>query len=184
MTDTGGSARRRHPRPLPRRRLLALSGAALAGIAGCTDGTGGGSEDDRACVSDGQGCDAEAAASTLDALVEDDTDLRIEVAVDETLLAADELGATHTTTAPNVQEDPGGGEIMEDGLAVAERYSRVVGEGFEVGDLSGQIIGSFASPEEFATYNVEHDWAERRVEGEWDEQEFATAVLETVEFSW
>lgn len=176
---------RTNARPLSRRRLLALSGAGvLAWTAGCTDTTDDGAEDDRACASDGRGCDAEAAAATLDALVEDGTDLRIEVTVDGTLLTADELGATHTTTVPNVREDPGGGEIMEELLEVADRYRRVVDEGFEVGDLSAQVIGSFASPEEFATYRVEHEWAERRAEGAWDDREFDTAVLETVEFSW
>ncbi|MFC6906544.1 hypothetical protein [Halalkalicoccus tibetensis] len=172
----------RHSHPFSRRRLLALSSVALAGVAGCTDD--GGAEDDRACATDGRGCDAETAAATLDALVEDGTDLRIEVAVDGTLLTADELGATHTTTAPNVREDPGGGEIMEELLEVADRYRRVVDEGFEVGDLSAQVIDSFSSPEEFASYRVEHEWAERRAEGEWDDQEFDTAVLETVDFSW
>lgn len=163
-----------------RRRLLAFCGTATAtGVAGCSrSGSNDEGDGDRACA-DGTGCDAETAARVMKERVESETPLRIEVAVDENLLSVDDLGTSHTTTAESLREDPGGGEVMEDVVDVAWWYASIVNDGFEVGDLSAEVIDSFEAPDQLATYRVEHDWAEAFVTDEWTEAEYETAVLET-----
>jgi hypothetical protein len=164
---------------ITRRRLLALCGtAASTGVAGCSGTDPNGGDEDRACT-DGPGCDAGTAARVMKERVELETPLEIEVAVDENLLSVDDLGTSHTTTAESLHEDPGGGEVMGNVVEVARWYASTVDDGFEIGDLSAEVIDSFESPDQLATYRVEHDWAEAVVTDEWTEAQYETAVLET-----
>lgn len=163
---------------ITRRRLLALCGtAATAGVAGCSGTDPNGGDEDRTCAD--RGCDAETAARTMKERIERETPLDVEVAVDENLLSVDDLGATHTTTVESFRDDPGGGGVMEDVLDVAWGYASVVSEGFEIGDLSAEVIDSFDGPDRFGTYRVEHGWAESVTTDEWTEAQYETAVLET-----
>lgn len=170
-----------------RREILTSVAGSVTILTGCTDSSGGSGGDDtdnngdRPCEDAEGGCGSESAARLLEQYIQDNGGFDAEVEVDENFLSTDDLSVTHTTTGGSITGNSDSSEVLENISVIAYWFSAAVNDGFEVGNLSAEIIYSFSSPDPLGTYSIERDWAEQFLSGELTEDEYYTTVYENLE---